>query len=193
MIQYRGVVGGNVTFYSPVAENGKLELMYIQRGSTLVNGYYAAKSIGDTVWSNTRMDAEKRAMHMSSLKVSHRGDYQCYTMYSGSALGPVKTVMHLIVTGIYSKPALTMDCCDQSPPLSCLLKCVAHGGYPEAEVKWNVSQTHTLKAMNNITKDNVTLLVNTSSTASLNCSNGETFISCSVGKLRSELLSVCES
>ncbi|XP_033971222.1 CD276 antigen [Trematomus bernacchii] len=190
LIQYRGVVGGSVTFYCPVAENSTLELMYIQRSSEFVNGYYKRETITDPVWSNTRMDTKKGTMHMSSLNVSHQGDYQCHIMYSDIPL--VTTGMHLSVTGIYSKPALTMDSCDQSPLLSCLLTCVAHGGYPEAEVKWNISQTHTLKAMNNITIDNVTLLVNTSSTARLNCSNGETSISCSVGNLRSELLSVCK-
>ncbi|KAL3057239.1 hypothetical protein OYC64_007674 [Pagothenia borchgrevinki] len=190
LIQYRGVVGGSVTFSCPVAENSTLELMYIQRSSEFVNGYYKREEIKSSVWSNTRMDTKKGTMHMSSLNVSHQGDYQCYTMYSDIPI--VKTDMHLSVTGNYSKPALTMDSCDQSAPLSCLLTCVAHGGYPEAEVKWNISQTHTLKAMNNITRDNVTLLVNTSSTARLNCSNGETFISCSVGNLRSELLSVCK-
>ncbi|KAK5904582.1 hypothetical protein CesoFtcFv8_006128 [Champsocephalus esox] len=191
--QYRGVVGGNVTFYCPIDENSTLELMYIQRGNTFVNGYYKRKKITDPVWSNTRIDTKKGTMHMSSLNVSHQGAYQCHIMYSGNALGHV-TDMHLSVTGNYNKPALTKDCCDQSPPLSCLLTCVAHGGYPQAEVKWNVSQTHTLKAMNNITRDNVTELVNTSSTARLNCSNsnGEMFISCSVGNLRSELLSVCK-
>ncbi|XP_010777821.1 butyrophilin subfamily 3 member A3 [Notothenia coriiceps] len=190
--QYRGVVGGNVTFYCPVDENRTLGLMYIQRGNTYVNGYYIREKTSATVWSNTRIDTKKGTMHMSNLNVSHQGDYQCYTMNSGNDLPLVRTDMHLSVTGNYSEPALTMDCCDESPPLSCLLTCVAHGGYPQAEVKWNVSQTHTLKFMNNITRDNVTKLVNTSSTARLNCSNGEMFISCSVGNLRSELLSICK-
>lgn len=97
--QYRGVIGGNVTFYCPIDENSTLELMYIQRGTTFVNGYYKRKKITDPVWSNTRIDTKKGTMHMSSLNVSHQGEYQCHIMYSGNALGHV-TDMHLSVTGM---------------------------------------------------------------------------------------------
>ncbi|KAK5868528.1 hypothetical protein PBY51_009534 [Eleginops maclovinus] len=186
-IQYRGVVGGNVTFRCPIDKNRTIDLLYIQRGNDFVNGHYASKETSHPVWANTRMDDDKRTIHMSSLNVSHNGDYQCYVMY-GTEL--VQTDIHLSVTGNYSKPTLTMDCCEQNPPLSCQMTCFSHGGYPKTEVKWNVSGIS--KVTNNITRDDDTMLINITSTAHFNCSKEYMFIRCSVDNLSSEPLSVCK-
>ncbi|XP_077421608.1 T-lymphocyte activation antigen CD80-like [Vanacampus margaritifer] len=126
---------------------------------------------------------------MIKLKGSHSGDYQCIIQYKERSEISV-TDIHLIVTANYSKPEVTMSCHANR------CRCTSSGGYPHTKLKWNIfgnSSGLTLKVLNaSEWNDPNTMLCNTSSTVSFNCSYGEeSVISCSVGGATSESLSIC--
>ncbi|XP_031153082.1 uncharacterized protein LOC116048248 isoform X2 [Sander lucioperca] len=189
--QLRGEVGGNVTFHCSVA-NQELKFLYLQKGEIFVNGYYESKDTSQLAWKNTIMDHDKTTMHMYNLNVSHRGEYQCLFQYSGSS-ATQKQVIHLSVTANYSKPALTVRYSDENHH-SCLVTCASHCGYPGNKVTWNVPESQMWNVLNSSEmSDPKTMMVNSSSTAYFNCSNGATSISCSVGNVSSDKFSVCAS
>ncbi|XP_032366412.1 uncharacterized protein LOC116685478 [Etheostoma spectabile] len=189
-IQLRGEVGGSVTFSCPVAKQ-KLKFVYFQRGEIFVNGYYESKNTSQLAWKNTRVDHDKTTMHMYHLNVSHDGEYQCHFQYSDSG-GAQKQVIHLSLTANYSKPDVTVHYSDENHRYSCLVTCASHCGYPSNKVMWNVSGIQMWKVLNSSEiSDPETMMVNSSSTAYFNCSNGETSISCSVGDVSSDVVSVC--
>lgn len=71
--------------------------------------------------------------------------------------------------------------------------CKSYGGYPPAEIMWNVSGTGDWHVMTKHTKaDKLTGLVNTSSMVFINCSGVERSISCSVADSASDIVQVCE-
>ncbi|XP_077397489.1 T-lymphocyte activation antigen CD80-like [Festucalex cinctus] len=190
-IQIRGEVGGNVTFRCPVDRHKTITFFYFQRGDEFINGFHTLKRITQEKWENTRVENSKATVQMTRLKVSHSGDYQCVIQYKERSSTSV-TDIHLNVTANYSKPALTISC----QANRCQLTCTANGGYPQTKLKWNVlgnSSGLKVKILNvSEESDPNTMLYNTSSTVSFNCSYGEeSFISCSVGGTTSELLSIC--
>ncbi|XP_070762480.1 T-lymphocyte activation antigen CD86 isoform X2 [Enoplosus armatus] len=188
-IQLTGEVGGNVTFRCPVAKPTPIKLFYLQKGQVFVNGYYASKNIEDKAWENTKLDRNKTTVHMNSLNISHSGDYQCHII-SDSHTQPA-TVIHLTVTASYSKPKATMDCRDG---LSCTVTCASHG-YPGDKMMWNVTGSQKDESWKVVNRsemnDPYTMMVNSSSTANFNCSNGELKFSCFVGDVTSNMFSVC--
>ncbi|XP_039647675.1 uncharacterized protein LOC120553392 [Perca fluviatilis] len=192
-IQLRGEVGGNVTFSCPTAKQ-KLRFLYFQRGEIFVNGYYESKTaleIAELAWKNTIMDHDKTTMHMYNLNVSHHGEYQCHFQYIGSS-ATHKQIIHLNLTANYSKPAPTVHCSDENHRFSCLVTCASHDGYPVNKVTWNVPGSQIWTVLNSSEmNDPKTMMVNSSSTAYFNCSNGNTSISCSVGNVSSDVFSVC--
>ncbi|XP_074497946.1 uncharacterized protein LOC141771498 isoform X2 [Sebastes fasciatus] len=193
-IQLRGEVGGKVTFRCPVAKQRALKFVYLQRRKTFVNGYHMTKDLSVLAWKNTRMDDDNRTIHMFDLNMSHSGDYRCVIHYIGSANQIVETTIHLAVTATYSKPALTKHCSDENRNFSCQVTCASHGGYPGTEMMWNVSGTQMWKVVNSSEMSNPnTMLVSSSSTTYINCSNGGvTSLSCFVGNITSDTIRVCE-
>ncbi|XP_019741364.1 uncharacterized protein LOC109525368 [Hippocampus comes] len=189
-IQLGGEVGKNVTIRCPVDQHKTIQFFYFQRGGEFVNGFHILRNITKEKWENTRVENNNANVQMIKLKASYSGDYQCYIQYNERPNVSV-TGIHLSVTANYSKPAVTTFCSAHR----CLSTCASHGGYPHTELMWNVENSSglTWKVLNvSEESDPKTLLYNISSTVSFNCSDGEeTFISCSVGGVTSESLSVC--
>ncbi|XP_037335855.2 T-lymphocyte activation antigen CD80 isoform X1 [Pungitius pungitius] len=186
---YRGEVGGNVTFGCPVHKQRTLALLYIQKGDTFVNGYYATQNVSGA-WDNTRVDLDKTTVFMYNLKPSHDGDYQCIIQYSDQK--KIEHVqLHLTVTANYSRPTLTGHCSDTTHSSSCLVRCASHGGFPDSEVTWHAPGS--LKVMNNSKmRDPDTTTFNISNAAYVNCSDfPPTSLRCSVGNVMSDVFSVC--
>lgn len=100
---YHGVVGGNVTFYCPVAQKSPLQFLYFQKvvaGEPIFcNGYHSSKRLPTPI-PNTEMDQNYTMMHINGLNLSDSGDYYCYYMHKDAASGyPIKIHMYLNVTG----------------------------------------------------------------------------------------------
>ncbi|XP_042271379.1 T-lymphocyte activation antigen CD86 [Thunnus maccoyii] len=192
-ISLRGEVGQNVTFHCPYEKQRTINWVYLQRDNEFVNGYHASKNVSDG-WENTRLD-NKTAVQMFNLKVSHSGNYRCIIEYRH---GPLEEkYIHLSVTANYSKPNVTISC-DKNHGYSCLVICASQGGYPQRKMRWSGAVTGNTssqmwKVLNSSeVPDPNTMLFNSSSTASFNCSYGEQrFLSCSVGNVTSELFKVC--
>ncbi|XP_056906683.1 uncharacterized protein LOC130535567 isoform X2 [Takifugu flavidus] len=188
-VHLKGEVGGNLTFRCPDVKSKSIDFFYFQKNNSFINGYHLSKDIPTEAWSNTRMDDKDRTtVHMFNLKASHEGDYECYIKYSD---GLVQTVMKLSVTANYSKPQTTQECHDG---LSCVVHCVSHGGYPRIRITWDVLDSHAWKLENNSeVQDPDTLMVNSSSSASFNCSSGKLrSIRCCVGDSTSDHITVCK-
>ncbi|XP_044210968.1 T-lymphocyte activation antigen CD86 [Thunnus albacares] len=188
----RGEVGQNVTFHCPSEKQRTIKLFYFQRDNKFVNGFHALKNVPEP-WENTRLN--KTAVQMFNLKVSHSGNYDCIIQYSDNQFAP--THIHLSVTANYSKPNVTISC-DKNHGYSCLVICASQGGYPQRKMRWSGAVTGNTssqmwKVLNSSeVPDPNTMLFNSSSTASFNCSYGEQkFLSCSVGNVTSELFNVC--
>ncbi|XP_049432279.1 uncharacterized protein LOC125888761 isoform X1 [Epinephelus fuscoguttatus] len=190
-VELKGEVGGNVTLQCPVDRERPLIFLYFQRGDIFVNGYHASKPLTNT-WENTRVDRDM-TMHMEDLNVSHSGSYQCHIRYHDGQINLNHTVFHLSVTANYSKPTLTVNCGSENHRFSCWATCASHGGYPGTKVTWTIPESQTRRDVNNTQiQDPHTMLVNSSSTAFFNCSNGKlTSLSCSVGGVTSEMFTVC--
>ncbi|XP_068173694.1 T-lymphocyte activation antigen CD86 [Antennarius striatus] len=189
-INVRGEVGGNVTIHCPVKEQGEIILFYFQRGNTYINGYHTSIDISNTpTWNNTEVDPQNATVHVYNLKASHKGEYKCLIEYKG-IVEIDKTIIRLDVTGKYSTPEVTLSCVDG---LSCVGKCVSHGGYPGATMMWKVPLSQTWTVLNNSeSHDPETMLVNVTSFARFNCSQGELrFLSCFVGDVTSDPFDVC--
>ncbi|XP_042343003.1 uncharacterized protein LOC121943533 isoform X2 [Plectropomus leopardus] len=189
--QLRGEVGGNVTFHCPVDKQRKLVFLYFQRGDVFVNGYHASKEISET-WENTRMDHDY-TMHMYHLNISYSGDYQCHILYKDGQMLRNHTLFYLSVTANYSEPAHTVNCADENRHISCWVICASHGGYPGTKVTWDIPESVMSSEVNNTQMpDPITMMVNSSSTIYVNCTNGEqTSLSCSVGGVTSKTFNVC--
>ncbi|XP_067450654.1 T-lymphocyte activation antigen CD86 [Thunnus thynnus] len=190
----RGEVGQNVTFHCPPEKQRTINLFYLQRDNEFVNGYHASKNVSKS-WENTRLNKTGLAVQMFNLKVSHSGNYRCIIQYSNNQVTP--TDIHLSVTANYSKPNVTISC-DKNHGYSCLVICASQGGYPQRKMRWSGAVTGNTssqmwKVLNSSeVPDPNTMLFNSSSTASFNCSYGEQkFLSCSVGNVTSELFKVC--
>nr|XP_020505292.1 T-lymphocyte activation antigen CD80-like [Labrus bergylta] len=186
-IQLRGELGGNVSFSCPATQES-LYLLYLQKGSSFVNGHYASKSVGRT-WENTWMDQDKKTVHMHSLNVSHEGDYTCVIAYNEHS-DTKETVVHLSIKANYSKPEVKVLHRDD---IHWLVNCSSHGGYPRSPMIWNQESQMMEDVNSSVTRDDVTMTFNSSSTVYFNCSMGEIrSISCSVGGIDSQLFSVCK-
>lgn len=73
------------------------------------------------------------------------------------------------------------------------VRCKSHGGYPRAEVTWNVSGNEEWRVTaKNTETDKLTDLESTFSTVFINCSSGERSVSCSVRDSASDTFQVCE-
>nr|XP_046244838.1 uncharacterized protein LOC124059109 [Scatophagus argus] len=191
--QFRGEVGGNVTIHCPSVKDKKITFFYFQRDVHYVNGFHTLRDISESTsaWENTRVTPNNTTVHMYNLNISHAGDYECLILYSDSET-ITKDVIHLNVTANYSVPEVTLQCVDG---LSCLVTCASHGGYPSISMTWSVPGSDMWNVVNSSEMpDPNTMLVNSSSTAHFNCSNGELkYISCSVGDVTSPMFSVCEN
>uniref|UniRef100_UPI003AAB6889 T-lymphocyte activation antigen CD80 n=1 Tax=Centroberyx gerrardi TaxID=166262 RepID=UPI003AAB6889 len=194
-IQVTGEVGGNVTFLCPSEKQRTLGFLYFQKGSAFMNGYHASRPLPETEFSTrTLVNHTERSMVMQGLKVSDNGAYNCHLKYDGSDDVP-ETVIHLSVKANYSTPTLSVSCSDDNHGSSCLVTCESHGGYPSMNVAWNVNATSQWWGVVNSSKetDSDSKLFNSSSTAYFNCSHGPLqSLSCSVGGVTSEELTVCE-
>ncbi|XP_068442025.1 butyrophilin subfamily 1 member A1 [Clinocottus analis] len=189
-IQLRGMVGGNVVFHCAFDKKKTLAMLYLHKGETFVNGYHALGNISNQ-WNNTIVHPDKATILMYNLNVSHRGDYECYIRYNDKTqLEPI-VHLHLDITANYSKPSLSVHCNYQNHPFSCLVQCTSHGGYPDSEVTWHIPGSS--KVVNNSKMSYPdTKTFNISSTANVNCSDEKlTFLSCSVGNVSSDIVSVC--
>lgn len=91
----------------------------------------------------------------------------------------------------YSKPQPTQVCVDG---LKCVVHCSSHGGYPGTKITWDVLETYMWKLENQTeVTDPETMMVNSSSSASFNCSSGElSSIRCCVGDIASDNITVCK-
>uniref|UniRef100_A0A3B4BBE6 CD80-like immunoglobulin C2-set domain-containing protein n=1 Tax=Periophthalmus magnuspinnatus TaxID=409849 RepID=A0A3B4BBE6_9GOBI len=175
----RGHVGGEVVFqcFKP---HEKYKLLYLQRGEDFVNGYYESKSMSlYKPWPNSRVNKTQNAISLSTLNVSHAGQYTCYCESTKAN---------------YSKPSIHHNCTDKKD--QCLVWCSSHGGYPKNKIIWNVTTLEgppiaMMWRNDSFKEDNNTQLFNISSMASFNCSTGKQNISCSVDGV-SSVLSVCE-
>lgn len=98
-IQLRGEVGGSVTFHCPVDKQRTIRFFYFQKGDIYVNGYHTEKPLETPTWKNTRLDRDKKAVHMDHLNVSHSGDYHCHIQYTDNPTA-TETVIHLSLTGM---------------------------------------------------------------------------------------------
>ncbi|XP_060902365.1 uncharacterized protein LOC132980320 [Labrus mixtus] len=186
-IQLRGELGGNVSFSCPVTRE-PLYLLYLQKGSLFVNGHHASKSVEGRTWENTWMDQDK-TVHMHSLNVSHEGDYTCLVAYNAHS-DYQETIVHLSIKANYSKPEVKVLHSDE---IHWLVNCSSHGGYPISQMIWNQESQMMEDENSSVTRDDVTMTFNSSSTVYFNCSMGEIkFISCSVGGIDSQLFSVCK-
>ncbi|TDH14971.1 hypothetical protein EPR50_G00026520 [Perca flavescens] len=171
--------------------NPRLSLQLLALVGTFFVTIVTASEIAELAWKNTIMDHDKTTMHMYNLNVSHHGEYQCLFQYTDSS-ATQKQVIHLNLTANYSKPAPTVHCSDENHRFSCLVTCASHDGYPVDKVTWNVPGSQMWTVLNSSEmNDPKTMMVNISSTAYFNCSNGNTSISCSVGNVSSDVFSVC--
>ncbi|XP_017286477.1 uncharacterized protein LOC108244624 [Kryptolebias marmoratus] len=192
---YEGVVGGNVTFYCPVGNPEKLDLLYLQKGQTFINGYHCSNNITGT-WPNTIMDLNHTAIHMFGLNLSNAGEYECHFRYLGSKdITSVK--LHLMVTAPFGKPSITKTCKDNhNVQEGCYVTCASHNGYPSQKITWKTAHVNspTWKQPNNseVLSSPTNKMLNISSTAYINCSSGEVNVSCSVGNITSDVISVCD-
>ncbi|XP_023206587.1 uncharacterized protein LOC111611908 isoform X1 [Xiphophorus maculatus] len=198
---YHGVVGGNVTFYCPVAQKSPLQFLYFQKvvaGEPIFcNGYHSSKPL-PTPLPNTEMDQNYTMMHINGLNLSDSGDYYCYYMHKDAASGdPVKIHMYLNVTAFFSKPEITVKCKEESGiPSECNVTCHSHNGLSGKQMKWNVPgniNREMWKILFNDESPPREELVSISSTANFNCSVDEVKVSCSVDQFTSETVSVCSS
>ncbi|KAJ0022176.1 hypothetical protein NQD34_009666 [Periophthalmus magnuspinnatus] len=188
----RGHVGGEVVFqcFKP---HEKYKLLYLQRGEDFVNGYYESKSMSlYKPWPNSRVNKTQNAISLSTLNVSHAGQYTCYCESTKGLQN--QTEIELIITANYSKPSIHHNCTDKKD--QCLVWCSSHGGYPKNKIIWNVTTLEgppiaMMWRNDSFKEDNNTQLFNISSMASFNCSTGKQNISCSVDGV-SSVLSVCE-
>ncbi|XP_061638143.1 CD276 antigen isoform X3 [Phyllopteryx taeniolatus] len=160
-------------------------------GQEFVNGFHTLKKIRKEKWENTSVENNSATVQMVKLKASHSGEYQCYIQYKGEP-NVSNTIIHLSVTANFSKPTVITSCHANR----CLLTCSSHGGYPRSELMWKVigNSSGPMWTVLNVSEesDPNTMLYNTSSTVSFNCSYGEEMlISCSMGGVTSELLFVC--
>nr|XP_057936109.1 programmed cell death 1 ligand 1 isoform X2 [Doryrhamphus excisus] len=189
LIQLTREIGENVTISCPV-ERQKIKFFYLQKAQVFVNGFHASKKI-EKKWENTNVVRGNATVQMLHLNASHNGDYDCHIQYDGRE-NVSSTVIHLSVTARYSKPKITMSCDDNI----CLVTCASHGGYPLANLTWNDvdhNSSQWWKVLNvSEERDPDTWLYNTSSTSSFNCSDvKKRQISCCVGDVTSDVLSVC--
>lgn len=196
-IQLRGNVGGEAAFNCSVdPHKGQHSLIYLQRGTEFVNGYYIGKEI-KKYWNNTRVDRHNNTIYMFGLNMSHAGLYTCLVSYSDTG-NEIYTDIKLIVTANYSEPTVRYSKCSDKEE-HCQVVCSSHGGYPRSKISWNVTGTEkpTRTPMWNILKsteesDKDTMLFNVSSTASFNCSvMKHQNVSCSVDGVTS-VFSICE-
>ncbi|XP_036939836.1 putative selection and upkeep of intraepithelial T-cells protein 1 homolog [Acanthopagrus latus] len=189
-IEVRGEVGGNVTIHCPSTKHKTIYLFYFQRGDTFINGYFAKKTIPDDMkWENTRVDNGSTTLHMYNLNISHIGTYKCIIRYMDGTENFDN--VHLSVTATYSKPEVKVVCSDDSP--TCLATCTSHGGYPSSTMDWRVSRSQMWRRVNKSEmEDRNTLMFNSSSTASFNCSEGELMFNCTVGNVTTEMYSICK-
>lgn len=99
-------------------------------------------------------------------------------------------LLHPILAN-YSKPQPTKECIDR---LNCVVHCASHGGYPSINITWDVPEGHVGKFENHPdVTDPETMMVNSSSSASFNCSSGElSSIRCRVGDIASDNITVCK-
>ncbi|XP_013869520.1 uncharacterized protein LOC106521483 [Austrofundulus limnaeus] len=183
-LKYEGMVGGNVTFYCPVDDTQELQFLYFQKGDIFVNGYYIGKSVEDT-WPNTRLDLNQTTIHMYGLNLSHAGEYTCYIMYINGDPHTIK--LHLLVTASFSKPLITQRCEDNG----CNVTCASHNGFPKQLITWQMEPDSNEMWKTEVLTDPTTKTLNVSSTGSINCSTGEVNVSCSVGSIISDVISVC--
>ncbi|XP_061538706.1 uncharacterized protein LOC133405601 isoform X3 [Phycodurus eques] len=165
-IQLRGEVGENVTIHCPVDRHKTITFFYFQKGQEFVNGFHTLKKIQKAKWENTSVENDSATVQMVKLKASHSANF--------------------------SKPTVITSCHANR----CLLTCSSHGGYPRSELMWKVigNSSGPMWTVLNVSEesDPNTMLYNTSSTVSFNCSYGEEMlISCSMGGVTSELLFVC--
>ncbi|XP_030249277.1 uncharacterized protein LOC115567140 [Sparus aurata] len=189
-IEVRGEVGGNVTIQCPSIKHKSITFFYFQRGDIFINGYFAAKPIPDNMrWENTRVDNDSTTVHMYNLNISHIGTYKCIIQYTDRT--ETFENVYLSVTATYSKPELTIVCSDDSP--TCLATCTSHGGYPRSNMDWRVPRSQMWRLVNKSEmEDRNTLMFNSSSTASFNCSEGELMFSCTVGNVTSGMYPICK-
>ncbi|XP_043974461.1 uncharacterized protein LOC122832107 isoform X2 [Gambusia affinis] len=198
---YHGVVGGNVTFYCPVAQESPLQFLYFQKvvngDSIFCNGYHFSKPLKNQL-PNTEMDQNHKRMHISRLNLSDSGQYQCFYRYIGAVSeDPVEIQMYLNVTAFFSKPEITVKCKEESGiPSECNVTCRSHNGLPGKQMKWNVPGNNNGEMWKIVLNDESPPreeLVSISSTANFNCSVDEVKVSCSVDRFTSETVSVCSS
>uniref|UniRef100_A0A3B4BBE1 CD80-like immunoglobulin C2-set domain-containing protein n=1 Tax=Periophthalmus magnuspinnatus TaxID=409849 RepID=A0A3B4BBE1_9GOBI len=183
-----GHVGGEVVFqcFKP---HEKYKLLYLQRGEDFVNGYYESKSMSlYKPWPNSRVNKTQNAISLSTLNVSHAGQYTCYCESTKGLQN--QTEIELIITANYSKPSIHHNCTDKKD--QCLVWCSSHGGYPKNKIIWNVTTLEgppiaMMWRNDSFKEDNNTQLFNISSMASFNCSTGKQNISCSVDGVSSVL------
>lgn len=178
-----------MTFHCPVDRSKPLQLMYLQKGGIFVNGFHASNDVSSLGWANSRVDND--TILMSGLNVSHRGDYRCIVWYDGGVKPEPDFHFHLSVTANYSKPTLLKLCGDDDSSFSFLVLCASHGGFPVSEITWRPPGGSKVVNSSKL-MDPDTQTFNISSTASANCSDGKpTSVSCSVGNVSSDPLSVC--
>ncbi|XP_073336728.1 T-lymphocyte activation antigen CD80-like isoform X2 [Pagrus major] len=192
-IDVQGEVGGNVTIHCPCNKQKNITFFYFQQGVKFVNGYYASKTIPpNRGWENTRVDKGSTTVHMYNLSISHIGRYKCIIQYTDKDNPDTFEDVHIKVTATYSKPEVTVASSEDKSTY--LVTCTSHGGYPRTSVEWNVPRTQMWRRVNKSEmEDRDTLMFNSSSTASFNCSKGEMiFISCQVGNVTSDRTPVCK-
>ncbi|XP_056138856.1 CD276 antigen [Lampris incognitus] len=192
-ILIKGEVDGSVDFLCPSEKQKTVVLLYFQKGAKFVDGYYDSKKVAPAFPNRTKVDLANRKMNFRGLKVSDNGLYSCFIMYNDST-DIYKTKMELYVTANYSTPVATVECTEDS----CVVTCNSHGGFPPSEVTWNVPVNAVSQQWRhgNSSKesDPASMLVNSSSTAYVNCSYGQLqAVSCSVHGATSKELTVCTS
>ncbi|XP_054883902.1 uncharacterized protein LOC129358786 [Poeciliopsis prolifica] len=198
---YVGEVGGNITFYCPVAKESALEFLYFQKvvdgKAIFCNGYHFSKPLLN-ILPNTEMDQTHKCMHIYNLNLSDSGEYKCYyRCQDAEGEDPHEIQMYLNVTAYFSKPEMTVKCKEESGiPSECNVTCRSHNGLPGKRMKWNVPgniSMETWKILLNDESYSREELVSISSTANFNCVADEVKVSCSVDQFTSESVSVCSS
>uniref|UniRef100_A0A3B3U8M6 Immunoglobulin domain-containing protein n=1 Tax=Poecilia latipinna TaxID=48699 RepID=A0A3B3U8M6_9TELE len=195
-IVYDGLVGGNVTFYCPVAQESQLEFLYFQKvvdgKSVFLNGYHSKPLINQL--PNTEMDQNHTMMHIYRLNLSDSGEYQCYYRYKNAASGDLYEVqIYLNVTG---RQVFNIDVCLIGVPSDCNVTCHSHNGLSGKRMEWNVPgnvNREMWRVLLNDESPSRDELVSISSTANFNCSVGEVKVSCSVDTFTSEIVSACNA
>ncbi|XP_008423727.1 butyrophilin subfamily 1 member A1-like isoform X2 [Poecilia reticulata] len=199
---YHRVVGENVTFYCPAAQESQLQFLYFQKDVVgakpiFFNGYHFSKPLPNRR-PNTEMDQNHTKMHIYGLNLSDSGEYHCFYMYKDTASDdPIKIQIYLNVTAVFSKPEMTVKCKEESGvPSDCNVTCHSHNGLSGKWMEWNVTgniNKEMWKVLLNDESPSRDELVSISSTANFNCCGDEVKVSCSVDRFTSETVSVCSS